>query len=119
MNLQCPSSLFASVAEGVVNPSGLHDERAGWGDHKLAADVKGQLALQNEVALVLVCVGVRRDHPPRREARLDNRKGAIEVLHRHLMGYAQAGKVDAFVRSDENLLLLLGRHGMLPFTSPA
>src|SRR5215203_5366957 len=51
--LQVPIGPRARVAEGMVDTSRLDDERAGRGDHDLASDVEGQLALQNEVALVL------------------------------------------------------------------
>src|SRR5215208_7761564 len=60
MYLQVPIRLRARVAEGVVDPPRLEDERAGRGDHDLASYVEGQLALQHEGALVLAGVGVRR-----------------------------------------------------------
>src|SRR5215207_4841612 len=65
--LQVPIGPRARVAEGMVDTSRLDDERAGRGDHDLASDVEGQLALQNEVALVLAGVGVWRDHGAWRE----------------------------------------------------
>jgi hypothetical protein len=49
----------ARVAEGVVDPPRLEDERAGRGEHDLPSHVEGQLALQHEVALVLAGVGVQ------------------------------------------------------------
>src|SRR5687767_1466094 len=107
MNLQNPGSLCARVAEGMVNPSWLDNERAGWGDYDLAADVERQLALQHEGALVLAGVGVRRDHVAGRDARLDDRKRAAEALRRHLVCYVQNGKVGAFIRIDQDLLVLL------------
>src|SRR3712207_1464976 len=118
MKLKKPGSLCACVAEGVVDPSWLQDERPDRSDHDLAADVKRQLALQHEVALVLTDVGARRDHLARREACLDARKRAAEALRRHLVGYIQDGKVVTFTRTDEELAVLFACHGMLPFPSP-
>jgi hypothetical protein len=100
MKLQHAGNLCACVAEGVVNPSWLEDERASLGDDDLATDVKGQLTLQHEGALVLAGVGVWRDHVAGRNARLDTRKRAAKALRRHLVGYAQDGKVGAFIRTD-------------------
>src|SRR5215218_10061741 len=108
--LQVPIGPRARVAEGVVDTSGLEDERAGRGDHDLASYVEGQLALQNEVALVLAGVGVWRDHGPWREACLGDRKRAAEILRCHFVGYVQDGEVDTIIRADE-VLLLVGCHG--------
>src|SRR5215204_7433712 len=113
--LQVPIGLCARVAEGVVDPPRLENERAGRGEHDLPSYVKGKLALQHEGALVLAGVGVRRDHPARRETHLGDRKGAAEALGRHLVGYVQDGEVGAFSRADKDLLV--GRHGMLPSSS--
>src|SRR5215204_7245351 len=113
--LQVPIGLCARVAEGVVDPPGLEDERAGLGEDDLPSYVEGQLALQHEGALILAGVGVRRDHLAWREAHLDDREGAAEALRRHLVGYVQDGKVDAFSRADEDLLV--GRYGVLPSSS--
>ena len=113
--LQVPVWLCARVAEGVVDPLGLEDERAGWGEEDLASYVEGQLAFQHEGSLVLVGVGVRRDHLARSEAHLDDREGAAEALCRDLVGDVQDGEVGAFSRADEDLLV--GRHGVLPSSS--
>src|SRR5215203_1283753 len=101
MELQEPSDLRSRVAEGVVDPSGLYDERADRCHDDMAAYVEGQFALQHEVALVLAGVGVRGDHLARRKARLDAREGAAEALVGHLVGYAQGGEVGALVRTDQ------------------
>src|SRR5215207_5226118 len=119
MYLQVPIRLRARVAEGVVDPPRLEDERAGRGDHDFPSYVECQLALQHEGALVLAGVGVRRDHLARREAHLDDRERAAEALRRHLVGYVQNGEVGTFSRTDEDLLVLFGRHGVLPSTSGA
>src|SRR5215211_2245069 len=116
MYLQVSIGPCTRVAEGVVDTSWLEDERASRGEHDLPSDIEGQLALQDEVALVLAGVGVRRDHLARREACLDDRKRAAEILRCHFVGYVQDGEVDTFIRADE-VLLLVGCHGGLPFTS--
>src|SRR5215208_2502728 len=115
MEFQSAGDLRAHVAEGVVDPSGLYDERADRGYHDLASYVEGQLALQHEGALVLAGVGVRRDHLARRETHLDDGKGAAQALGRYLVGYVQDGEVGAFSQADEDLLV--GRHGVLPSSS--
>src|SRR3712207_1728074 len=115
MKLQHAGNLRARVAEGVVDASWLEDERASPGDGDLAADVKGQLTLNHEGALVLASVGVWGDHVAGRDARLDARKRAAKALRSHLVGYAQDGKVGAFIRTDQELLGLVHRHGILPF----
>ena len=79
----------------MVDAPGLYDERADRSDHDPAAYVEGQLALQNEVALVLSGVGVRVDHLARRKTRLYAGEGAAESFGRHLVGYAQGGEVGA------------------------
>src|SRR5215216_1782743 len=101
--LQMPVVPHARVAEGVVDTPRLEDERAGRGEHNLPSDVEGQLALEHEGALVLAGVGVRGDHLARREAHLDDRKGATEALRRDLVGYVQDGQVGAFSWADEDL----------------
>src|SRR5215218_5227550 len=113
--LQVPIRSRARVAEGVVDPPRLEDERAGRGEHDLPSYVEGQLALQHEGALVLAGVGVRRDHLARRETHLDDGKGAAQALGRYLVGYVQDGEVGAFSRADEDLFV--GRHGVLPSSS--
>src|SRR5215212_8538177 len=117
MYFQVPIRLCACVAEGVVDPPRLEDERAGRGDHDLAADVEGQLALQHEGALVLSRVGVRRDHRARREAYLDDRKGAAEALRCHLVGYVQDGEVGTFSWTDEDFVVLCRHKALAPFRS--
>src|SRR5215212_2870526 len=117
MYFQVPIRLCACVAEGVVDPPRLEDERAGRGDHDLAADVERQLALQHEGALVLSRVGVRRDHRARWEAYLDDRKGAAEVLRCHLVGYVQDGEVGTFSWTDEDFLVLCRHKALAPFRS--
>jgi hypothetical protein len=77
MYLQVPIGPCARVAEGVVDPSGLHDQRAGRSDHDLPSDVERQLALQYEVALILAGVGVRRDHLARRHLRQGEREQLV------------------------------------------
>src|SRR5829696_10328947 len=96
--LQVPIGLCARVAEGVVDPPRLEDERAGLGEDDLPSYVEGKLALQHEGALVLAGVGVRRDHLARREAHLYDGKGAAQALSRNLVGYVQDGQVGAFLR---------------------
>src|SRR5215217_3247244 len=59
--LQVPSGLCARVAEGVVAPPRLENERAFRREHHFPSYVKGKLALQHEGALVLASVGVRGD----------------------------------------------------------
>src|SRR5215218_4610364 len=114
--LQVPIGPRARVAEGVVDPPRLDDERAARGEHDLPSYIEGQLPLQHdEGALVLAGVGVRRDHLARREAHLYDREGAAEALCRHLVGYVQDGEVGAFSRADEDLLV--GRYGVLPSSS--
>jgi len=79
------------------------------GDHDLTADVERQLALQHNGALVLAGVGVRRDHLARRDACFDDRKRVADAIrHHHLVGYVQDGKVGDCIRSDKDLLVLLG-----------
>src|SRR5215218_10858677 len=112
MYLQVSIRHRARVAEGVVDTSGLYDERASRGEDDLPSDIERQLTLKHEGALVLAGVGVRRDHLARREAHLDDRKGAAEALCRHLVGYVQDGEVSAFCRADKDLVV--GRHGVLP-----
>ena len=75
----------------MVDAPRLDDERANRSDHDPAAYVEGQLALQNEVALVLSGVGVRGDHLARRKTRLDAREDAVESFGRDLVGYTQGG----------------------------
>src|SRR5918998_3068165 len=118
MKLQHAGNLRARVAEGVVNPSWLEYERASPGGDDLTADVEGQLALQHEGALIFTGVGVRGDHVAGRDARLDARKRAAKALRRHLVGYAQDGKVGAFIRTDQDLPVLVRRHGIHPSISP-
>src|SRR5215208_321092 len=117
MYFQVPIRLCACVAEGVVDPPRLEDERAGRGDHDLAADVERQLALQHEGALVLSRVGVRREHRARWEAYLDDRKGAAEALRCHLVGYVQDGEVGTFSWTDEDFLVLCRHKALAPFRS--
>src|SRR3712207_258245 len=119
MELQDAGDLRARVAEGVVDPPRLEDERTGRGKHQLAADVERQLALQDEGALVLAGVGVGRDHVAGAYAPLDARERAAEVLRRHLMGYAQDGQEGTLVRTDEDLPLVLLRCHRLPSFHPA
>ena len=119
MNLDNPHGLGARVAQGVVHPSWLDHIGADRGDHDLAAHIACQLALQNIVALMLPAMSMRRDHHAGRKAPLHDRKRAAEALRWNLVSYVQDGKVGALVRSDEDLLVLFRRHGMLPSTSLA
>jgi hypothetical protein len=61
---------------------------------------------------VLVAVGVRRYHLARRKTPLYDRKRPAEAFCRYLVDYIQHRKVQAFIRTEEYLLVLLGCHGM-------
>src|SRR5829696_9545957 len=113
-NLHNPHALGARIAQGVGHPPRLEHIGASRGDHDLAADVARQLALQHHVALVLAGVGVRGYHLAGRKAPLEDGKSAAGALRRDLVYYVQDGKVSAFLRTDEDLLVLLRCHGMLP-----
>src|SRR5215213_540666 len=101
--LQVPIRSRARVAEGVVDPPRLEDERAGRGEHDLPSYVEGQLALQHEGALVLAGVGVRRGHRAGREARLDDREGAGEAGGRRGGGCVRGGEVGTWGGGGEGL----------------
>src|SRR5215207_3375972 len=113
-NLYNPDGLSARVAQGMGHPPRLEHVGAYRGHHDLAADVARQLALQHHVALVLAGVGVRGYHLAGRKAPLEDRKSAAGALRRDLVYYVQDGKVSAFLRTDEDLLVLSRCHGMLP-----
>src|SRR5215204_4850006 len=113
-NLHNPDGLSARVAQGVGHSPRLEHVGAHRGDHDLAADVARQLALQHHVALVLAGVGVRGYHLAVRKTPLEDRKSAAGALRRDLVYYVQDGKVSAFLRTDEDLLVLMRCHGMLP-----
>src|ERR687890_324260 len=116
-NLHNPDGLSARVAQGMGHPPRLEHVGAYRRDHDLAADVARQLALQHHVALVLAGVGVRGYHLAGRKTPLEDRKSATRALRRDLVYYVQDGKVGSFLWTDEDLLVLLRCHGMLP--SPA
>jgi len=113
-NLHNPDGLSVRVAQGMGHPPRLEHVGAYRRDHDLAADVARQLALQHHVALVLAGVGVRGYHLAGRKAPLEDRKSAAGALRRDLVYYVQDGKVSAMIRTDEDLLMLLRCHGMLP-----
>jgi hypothetical protein len=56
---------------------------------------------------------MRRYHLARRKPPLYDRKRPAEAFCRYLVDYIQHRKVHAFIRTDEDLLVLLGCHGML------
>src|SRR5215217_6618411 len=111
-NLHNPDGLSARVAQGMGHPPRLEHVGAYRRDHDLAADVARQLALQHRVALVLAGVGVRGYHLAGRKAPLEDRKSAAGALRRDLVYYVQDGKVGAFIRTDEDFLMLLPSIGM-------
>ena len=113
-NLHNPDGLSARVAQGMGHLPRLEHVGAYRRDYDLAADVARQLALQHHVALVLAGVGVGGYHLAGRKALLEDRKSAAGALRRDLVYYVQDGKVSALIRTDEDLLVLLRCHGMLP-----
>src|SRR5215208_997695 len=115
MHLDDPDGLGARIAQGVVDASGLDHVGADRGDHDLPAHIARQLALQYVAALMLPAVGVRRYHHAGRKPPLHDGSRTAEALRWNLVSYVQDRKMGALVRTDEDLLVIFPRHGILPY----